>query len=201
MIALMSSEPKVIRFKSTADTPSHPSPVKEVITPEPITPEKTIVTEKIKMPSKKAANPLLNLGMMFLVVVMGMITGFGLAKAFAPKQQAAVTKTADQASTGGIKEGDIVGSPDNKNFKDEAQGVLTKGGTSTGEGSHRLMRPGGKSQDVYLTSSIVNLDQFEGAEIKVWGETFSAQKAGWLMDVGRVQVIKLNAPAPYEQTE
>jgi hypothetical protein len=40
---------------------------------------------------------------------------------------------------------------------------------------------------------------FVGHKITVWGETFSAQKAGWLMDVGRVQIIELNAKPPFEE--
>jgi hypothetical protein len=35
-------------------------------------------------------------------------------------------------------------------------------------------------------------------QVKVWGETFKGQKAGWLMDVGRVQVIDTEAEAPVE---
>ena len=59
-----------------------------------------------------------------------------------------------------------------------------------GEGSHHLVRPGGESQNVYLTSSIIDLDQFVGRSVKIWGATFEAQQAGWLMDVGRLQVLE-----------
>ena len=95
----------------------------------------------------------------------------------------------------GLKEGDIIGVQDEKTFKDSATGVLHKGGID-GEGSHQLLRPGGVSQTVYLTSSVIDLDEFEGHQVTVWGETFKGQKAGWLMDVGRVKVEKLNAPDP-----
>ena len=63
------------------------------------------------------------------------------------------------------------------------------------------MRPGGESQNVYLTSSVVDLDLFVDHKIRIWGETFSAQKAGWLMDVGRVEVIELNVEKPSESLE
>jgi len=33
------------------------------------------------------------------------------------------------------------------------------------------------------------LSKFVGKNIKVWGQTQSAQYAGWLMDVGRVEVL------------
>ena len=87
-----------------------------------------------------------------------------------------------------IKSGVTVGIADEKNFKDSAEGTLEKGGID-GEGSHRLVRPGGDSQNVYLTSSVVDLDKFTGRKVKVWGQTFSAQKAGWLMDVGKLKVL------------
>jgi hypothetical protein len=95
----------------------------------------------------------------------------------------------------GIKEGDIIGIQDTTSFKDSSTGVLQKGGLD-GEGSHNLLRPGGSSQTVYLTSSVVDLDAFVGNQVTVWGETFKGQKVGWLMDVGRVKVEKLNAPNP-----
>ncbi len=95
----------------------------------------------------------------------------------------------------GVKEGDIIGIQDTGSFKDSSTGVLQKGGLD-GEGSHNLLRPGGLSQTVYLTSSVVDLDAFVGHQVTVWGETFKGQKAGWLMDVGRVKVEKLNAPNP-----
>lgn len=95
----------------------------------------------------------------------------------------------------GLKEGDIIGMQDVNTFKDSSTGVLQKGGVD-GEGSHHLLRPGGVSQTVYLTSSVIDLDEFEGHQITVWGETFKGQRAGWLMDVGRVKVEKLNAPNP-----
>ena len=83
----------------------------------------------------------------------------------------------------------VVGSKDLSTFKDKAEGVLEKGGIN-GEGTHKLIREGGPSQTVYLTSSVVDLDQFIGKKVRVWGETFAAQKAGWLMDVGRVEVLE-----------
>lgn len=57
-----------------------------------------------------------------------------------------------------------------------------------GEGTHHLVRPGGDSQNVYLTSSVVDLNQFVGKTVKVFGQTFATQTAGWFMDVGRVEL-------------
>ena len=82
-----------------------------------------------------------------------------------------------------------VGSTDTKTFRDTAEGTLEKNGVN-GEGTHKLIRPGGPSQTVYLVSSVVDLDQFDAKKIQVWGETIKAQKVGWLMDVGRVKIIE-----------
>ena len=84
--------------------------------------------------------------------------------------------------------GTIVGSNDTTTFKDTAEGTLKEGGID-GEGAFHLERPGGDSQNVYLTSSTVDLSKFVGKKIKVWGQTQKAQHAGWLMDVGRVEVL------------
>jgi len=59
-----------------------------------------------------------------------------------------------------------------------------------GEGTHRLIREGGPSQTAYVTSSTLDLDQFAGRKVQVWGETFRAQKAGWLMDIGRLKILE-----------
>ncbi len=75
---------------------------------------------------------------------------------------------------------------DKKRFPDKAEGKLSEGGID-GEGNFHLVRPGGDSQNVYLTSSIVDLSKYVGKKVRVWGQTFSGQKAGWLMDVGYVE--------------
>jgi len=102
------------------------------------------------------------------------------------------------AEEGQVKVGDIFGIKDEKTFKDSAEGYLEIGGTD-GEGSHKIIRPGGISQTVYLTSSITDLDKFAGMEVKIWGETFKGQKAGWLMDVGRIEILNTEAQAPSEE--
>lgn len=82
-----------------------------------------------------------------------------------------------------------VGVADDDTFKDPAEGVLEKGGID-GEGTHHLVRDGGPSRYVYLTSTVIDLSQFEGKKVRVWGETVGGKKAGWFMDVGRIRVIQ-----------
>lgn len=72
---------------------------------------------------------------------------------------------------------------------DTAEGVLEEEGIG-GEGTHHLVRDGGPSKSVYLTSSVIDLESFVGKKVMVWGQTLSAKKAGWLMDVIKVKVIE-----------
>lgn len=116
----------------------------------------------------------------FLIIILaGISTGYFLS------QQQSVKQT----ETKFIQTEKAVGSKDTKIFRDSAEGVLEKGGIN-GEGTHKLIRPGGESQTVYLTSSVVDLNQFVGKKVKVWGETLAAEKAGWFMDVGRLELME-----------
>lgn len=89
---------------------------------------------------------------------------------------------------GSTKTGKSAGIVDKKTFKDQAEGILREGGLD-GEGNFHLERPGGVSQNVYLTSSTVDLSSYVGKKVRVWGQTFKAEKAGWLMDVGLVETL------------
>lgn len=84
--------------------------------------------------------------------------------------------------------GKVVGLDDTATFRDSATGKLEEGGIS-GDGTHHLVRDGGPSQNVYLTSSVIDLDQYMGKTVEVWGETIGAKSAGWLMDVGKIKIL------------
>jgi len=119
----------------------------------------------------------------FIVValVLGTATGFIINKVSSSGQK---TNSSGTSTSTGTK----VGVTDKKTFKDKAEGVLKEGGIE-GEGNFHLVRTGGESQNVYLTSTTVDLTPFVGKKVRVWGETFTGQKAGWLMDVGLVEVL------------
>ena len=117
-----------------------------------------------------------------IIVAIGIGTGFVLSRGSATS----VKQPTDSVS---VSEGTTYGSKDTKTFKDSAEGKLEEGGID-GEGQYHLVRPGGESQNVYVTSSTLDLSLFIGRKIKVWGETQKAQYAGWLMDVGRVEVLE-----------
>lgn len=118
-----------------------------------------------------------------ILILAGIGTGFLLAQ-----------RTTGVSSLGGkpkiVKTQKMAGSTDTKAFPDKAEGVIEKGGIE-GEGTHKLVRdPKNPSQTVYLTSTVINLDEYVGKKARVWGQTFAAHKAGWLMDVGRVEILE-----------
>lgn len=132
---------------------------------------------------KSKVKPTKTMVVAILIIVAAIGSGYGLTKVI-PGKSSSITSTL----TGEVKEGVIVGSTDDKTFRDSAEGQLEEGGIN-GEGTHKLIRPGGESQTVYLTSSVLDLNQFVGMNVRVWGETFSAKKAAWLMDVGKIEVL------------
>ena len=115
-----------------------------------------------------------------VAVVIGAVIGFGLTRLNKKTASNGVT-TKNTAQSAGIV--------DKKTFKDSVEGILREGGID-GEGNFHIERPGGVSQNAYLTSSTVDLSNYVGKRVKVWGQTFSGQTAGWLMDVGLVEVEK-----------
>lgn len=122
----------------------------------------------------------------FIVVIfLGIGSGYLLSK---NSSNTPISATSQGSNSSSISKGAVFGSDDMKTFKDIAEGELAEGGID-GEGQFHLVRPGGESQNVYVTSSIVDLSKFVGKKLKVWGETQKAQHAGWLMDVGKVEVL------------
>lgn len=121
-------------------------------------------------------------------IVLGVICGFGITSFKKPATTTSTT-THDQttSTTSEIKKS--VGIVDKKEFPDNAEGTLREGGMD-GEGTFHLERPGGDSQNVYLTSSTVDMSPYVGKKVRIWGQTFSGQKAGWLMDVGLLEILK-----------
>jgi len=117
---------------------------------------------------------------------LGVLTGYFIAGS---KSSSSVTSTNLTANPDGFKKGDIIGIKDEKTFKDSVEGELKVGGIE-GQGAYHLERPGGESQNVYMTSSVLDLSKFVGKKVKVWGQTQQSDKAGWLMDVGRLQLLE-----------
>lgn len=139
--------------------------------------------EKITKPFFATDDPKrLLLGVVVAALILGSITGYILSTKesgpAAPSLQVGTPKTAQQ---------------DTRTFRDFAEGVIKVKPQPSDpeeyiEGTHTLEREG--AVPVALTSSVVDLSQYEGKKVKVFGETQKALKEGWLMDVGKVEEIK-----------
>lgn len=145
--------------------------------------KKVVISGKSVDMTQKVNNSFLPLALgIAMMLLAGIGTGYALSRS--KVQGVSVSETGSRT----IESEKVVGSLD-ETFSDEAEGILQDGGFE-GEGTHHLERDGGVSQYVYLTSSVVALDDYVGKNVKVWGETFDAQKAGWLMDVGKLEVLE-----------
>jgi hypothetical protein len=174
----------------------------EQLTTKPITP-KTIPNKINPIPNTTIKKVIVFLSV--IAIVGGIATGTGLSALSAKGNGGTglltgANKPIAKVAGDKVSNGQVFGSSNEAAFKDAADGYLEAGGID-GEGSHHLLRQGGITQTVYLTSSVTDLSKFEGMCIKVWGETFKGQKAGWLMDVGRVQVIETTCKAPFDVNE
>lgn len=123
------------------------------------------------------------LAILALALVTGVGTGFVMSKG-----QTQSTSSSPEADNKIVAKS---AQQDRRTFRDFAEGKVAKKPDPTGagdysEGTHLLVRDG--AVPVALTSSVVDLSEYEGKVVKVYGETQKAIKEGWLMDVGRVEV-------------
>lgn len=130
---------------------------------------------------KTALNFKLLIAVLVVSVIAGVGTGYLMASSGSTTAIPMIQKTPEHAAE------------DTKTFRDFAEGKIskkpeTKGKVDTTEGTHLLMRDG--ATPVALTSSVVDLSQYENKKVKVFGETNKATGAGWFMDVGRVEVVQ-----------
>ena len=121
-----------------------------------------------------------------IALILGIGTGYIASKTSDVGKKGPLSINDSSNSTGAGK-GKSFGVSDTKEFPDTTEGILREGGVD-GEGEYHLERPAGESQNVYMTSSAIDLSQFIGKKVKVWGQTQTAQKAGWLMDVGKLEI-------------
>lgn len=122
---------------------------------------------------------------LIIPIVIAIVLGIGTG-VFLTKQKGGMSVNGNPKI---IQTDKVIGSTA-KNFKDSAEGILQRNDSKViTEGTHKLVR-GDESQTVYLTSSVVDLDKYVGSKIKAWGETFKGQKAAWLMDVGKIEILQ-----------
>lgn len=124
----------------------------------------------------------LNFKLLIAVLVISIIAGVGTGYLMASGGQRIplIDQTPDHASE------------DAKTFRDFAEGKITPKpddkNAAYSQGTHLLVRDG--ATPVLLTSSVLDLSQYENKKVKIYGETNSLAGAGWFMDVGRVEVIQ-----------
>lgn len=154
-------------------------------TPQPAVQTPNLV--KTTLPSQKTPKLKRFLPIILIIVIVGIGIFSGLVLS-------SRSKGSGSASQGAISEENL--SPEqkqsfNQTFRDQAEGVIERNDQldKYAQGTHKLIRPGGESQTAYLTSSTLDLDDYNGKKVKVFGETFGSSQVGWLMDVGKVEVV------------
>lgn len=124
------------------------------------------------------------LGVLGLSLLLGLTSGYLLSSKGSAKSQTSVATNGATPKTA---------QQDTRTFRDFAEGVIEARPQPSNpkeylEGTHLLKRDG--AVPVALTSSVVDLSKYEGKKVKVFGETQKAIKAGWLMDVGKVEELE-----------
>ncbi len=150
---------------------------------------KTQPVQPVEMQAVTAKPKKSNLAIILIVVaivVSGGVTGYLLSGGKMTEKPVSLEETGEK-----IAKGMVFGLDNPAVYRDTAEGLLEVNDSSlVEEGTHKLVREGGESQTVYLTSTVLDLGKLAGHRVKVWGETFAAQKAGWLMDVGKVEILE-----------
>lgn len=116
------------------------------------------------------------------VIVVGILSGYLLTRS---GNESGVNSNSTEIKVNK----DEAGVVDESKYPDTAEGILEEGGIQ-GEGTYHLVRGVGPSQYAYLTSSVIDMAPFVGKKVKIWGQTLSGKKAGWLLDVGKIKVIE-----------
>lgn len=136
------------------------------------------------VPSRKSRLPLKGLFVFLLIILSGVASGYFMATT--------TSAGSPDVAPGGTKSAGEVGVSDDTTFRDCAKGTVEANDlTDTkSEGSHKLIRDGGPSQTVYMTSSVLALDDYVGKKVEVCGETNDSKKVSWFMDVGRLKLLQ-----------
>lgn len=146
------------------------------------------ITHTIPLRSSSGKSPLSSISKILPIVLILVLVGLGvfsgLVLSSRQKSQAQATSITEEDNLDPKVEESFA-----KTFRDQAEGVIEKNDDldKYAQGTHKLIRPGGEAQTAYLTSSVLDLDEYEGKNVKVFGETFGSQQVGWLMDVGKVE--------------
>lgn len=146
----------------------------------------TTANDSFLKPMPKPTNNRKNTIMYAVVVILVILAGVGTGWKLSGTSTASETSTTSAPVTNVT--GNEAGVSDESTFKDTAEGTLEKGGID-GDGTHKLLRNAGPTKDIALTSTVIDLDSYVGKKVQIWGQTLTAQKATWLMDVGKLKVV------------
>jgi len=153
-------------------------PIKPELVDQPTTLPVTPVTNKEPLPK------------VVVIIVYALLIGLGVFTGYllTGTSGTAATTQSDATKTSVTSDGKkAFGSSDTKTFNTSAIGVVQAGGIEK-EGTQTLIRDGGPTQTVCMVSSTLDLTQFVGKKVKVFGITNDAKKCPWFMDVGRVEI-------------
>lgn len=136
------------------------------------------------LPALHKFKPALNFKMLAAVLVISIIAGVGtgylMASSYQTGQRIPLLRAPEHAAE------------DIKTFRDFAEGKITKKpdekNPAYDQGTHLLVRDG--ATPVLLTSSVLDLSEYENKKVKLYGETNNLPGTGWFMDVGRVEAIR-----------
>lgn len=128
-------------------------------------------------------------GLTIFVVIAGITTGWIFSGTSASTSSQTESQQSAKQESKMTQSETEAGIADESKFGSTAEGMLVEGGID-GEGTHHLERAGGATQNVYLTSTVIDLQSFVGKKVTVWGDTISGMDAGWLMDVGKIKVTE-----------
>lgn len=138
-----------------------------------------------EVPKKSSLSKFLPVVLIILVVLAGIASGLVLSsrEKFAKQKEESKVAIEEEELTGQQKESF------SQTFRDQAEGTVEKNDEldKYAQGTHKLIRPGGEDQTAFLTSSVLDLDEYVGKKVIVYGETFGSSQVGWLMDVGKVE--------------
>jgi hypothetical protein len=137
-----------------------------------------------QMPIATSSRMPLMIGAGIAIILGGLLVGWFVSSKKTTSNKQAMTSSISVTKTeAGVK--------DPNTIKDvtSATGTLKKGGIK-GEGTYHLDRPGGATQTVYLTSTIIDMSEFVEKKVQVWGQTLASKNAPWLMDVSKIKVVQ-----------
>jgi hypothetical protein len=159
--------------------------------------KKIAVTDDVQEPIVKELEPMkqtqitINLPVIIIAVAIiaaGVFTGYTLANSKSGKAGVGgAIPVIENGKSGELQK--VVGQECVQKSGEIPEGILKAGGID-GEGTHHLERDGGPSRNVYLTSSVVPLENYIDKKVRVCGDTFQAEKAGWLIDVIRLEMLE-----------